>query len=312
MCAMRVSDLTMLSTMQSSVANNREEYSNVMLQISTGSNYLNRSDNVSETEQAALLQISEDKYNQWIENLETAETWEEITDSSNQEILDIMQEISSIITEANSEVNSDSDLESLATEVYEYIEALIDLGNTTYNGSNIYAGTGSCDETFTSYDDDSDGIIDRVEYNGSSTQRKVSSSESSTISYGTLGTDLFEFEYTDDSGTTSTVDVFDELISLYNDLMSGTVDEDNLEKLEAAVDNVTAATVVTTSNENRIASAIDNLESLVTVTETNISEILDVDETEAITQYYAIEAALEAALEMISRINDMSILNYIN
>ncbi|MBN2643691.1 MAG: hypothetical protein JXR78_18725 [Victivallales bacterium] len=310
MCSLRVSDLSLISTMQSSVTNNRDAYSKIMLQLSTGQKYLTRSENVSETQEASLLSISASKYNQWVTNLNQAKTWEQITDSSNQQVLDIMQQMSALLVEANTQINSPSDLATIATEINEIIESLVDLGNTTYSGVNLYAGTGTCSETF-SVTYDVDGNIDTVTYNGSGTQRSISTAETSTISYGTLGSSMFDFQYTDKDGNVKNVDVFASLISLRDDLSNGIVNSDTLKDLEAAVDNTIACTVRTTSSQNRIDNSISGLKSLSQVTSNTVSDLLNVDEAEAITEFYAVEASLQAALEMVGRVNQMSIVNYI-
>ncbi len=334
MYEVRMPNLTVTERLNSNVASNLADYTRKMLQVSSGQLYSSRSENTVATSEAASLNISASQLESWQSNMDAADSWETITDSNVQTILDTMQRLNEIITEANSTINtaSTADRAGFVEEINSILESLVQSGNARYQGNSIFAGTATCDDPFT-VDRDANGNITTVYFLGSddvtvtpaTSLRKVSSGDGTYYEMGLLGEgaspSLFRYITHENLGTDAApnwqdVDVrlFDELITFRDTLADATqeLDETNLTRLQAALDNVTSCSVTVSTNLTTVSQIKENLTNVYEVTVNQASALTDVDASVAITELYTIQTALQASMKMINKINDMSILNYIS
>jgi len=328
----RISDLLSTQTLSGNISSTKQQYLRQIQTVSSGYKYLDRSDDPVATSTAQALNNELTANGQWSDNVSTLNSWESTTDTTLQSVLSLLNRVEELTTESQGGTLSESDKSTIATEINEILESLVQYGNQDYDGVNIFAGTATCvDKSGTTCTDavtvdrDTDGNITAVYFLGQNTtdpslytisNRSTNISNTSSMSYGTLGTDLFMYTYTDPSdGTETQVNVFQELIN-FRDQMNGTYTgtdtaSTTIAHLESAVSNVTECEVDCAARENRLTSAASNITSINSALESRVSDVEDIDEAAAITELYNTQTALTAALQMTSKINEMSLVNYI-
>jgi flagellin-like hook-associated protein FlgL len=317
----RVSDISLNRTLLDAALETTSAYSTLQVKISTGEKYLSRSENPLDTDQAASIKIDLTKNEQFISNVESVVDWEIATCSALENVSEALQEANEAIIEMNAGTLDTDDYENIAAQVNEILETLLSASNTSYVGTEIFAGMNSGSDPYTATRD-SDGNITAVTFlDGSTdgTRRKVATSSSATSSYGLTGDEVFEFEHYENTGTEASpnwqyveVDIFQTLIDIRDDLESGTLPSDTLcERVQAAVDNVAKNIVQNASSQNKYESILDNLEGLTESATNRYSELVDLDLAEATVEYSALQTALEASYQLLSSVNSMSLIDYL-
>jgi|GEM_PF-3454671 len=325
----RISDLLTTQSLSSNISSTKAEYLKQIQIISSGYKYLNRSDDPTATSQAQNVNNQITTNSTWSDNVSTLKSWESTTDSTLQSILDELDRLEELTTESQSGTQSSTDSESIATEVNSILETLVQYANTSQDGVNIFAGTSSYSGEACTTTTNTDGNISSVSFLGvnstvksdyDQTQLSSSVSASSDMSYGTLFSNLFVYDYTStdsSTGTTTTTscNLFQELIN-FRDYLNGDYTgtesvTDMIGKIEAGVTNASNEEVGCAARENHLTSLASNLSNVNDALETRASDLEDMDEAEAITDLYNVQTALTAALQMTSKLNDLSLVNYI-
>jgi flagellin-like hook-associated protein FlgL len=165
---------------------------------------------------------------------------------------------------------------------------------------------------------DSNGEIITVTYNGSANRRQMQAFENATtIKYGTIGDQLVNFASKEFDPATSTwvdvnVNLFDSLIRLRDDLQKGVIsDELYLERISRSVNNVINRDVENAVSQTNIASLLKTTNSNYESNLVRLSGLEDVDVAAAISELNEMEAALTASLQMIPRMNNLRLIDFI-
>ena len=80
------------------------------------------------------------KVEQYQKNVDNASSWQEVTDSALSDLGDIIKRLKELTVQASSDILSDSDQESIKTEVSELKQQVVDVMNTSYAGRYVFAG----------------------------------------------------------------------------------------------------------------------------------------------------------------------------
>jgi flagellar hook-associated protein 3 FlgL len=320
----RIPDISMLSTMQDTIAKNQNDYSELQIKIAQGKKYLKRSEDTIATNEAAVINIDITQSEKWKTNIDTVVSWEQTTEGALDTILDNMQRVNELIIQGNSTVNAE-EYDNIAAELNEIIEALVDLGNSKYLGTSIFAGKSTQEgvDPFVGTDTNADGMIDQVVFNGgvATEQREIATSDTATASYGVVGgldydNSLFDFKSYEETSPGVWADVnvssFETLIQVRDDLLSATGISDQLfQRAQRAVDNVVDRVVDNSASQKKMESLGQNITSAISVSTNRLSEVEDLDVAAAATNLASVESTLEASLQMAARLNQLSIINYI-
>jgi flagellar hook-associated protein 3 FlgL len=317
----RISDISLSRTLLNSALETTSEYSNLQVKISTGKKYLSRSENPLETDQAASVNIDLTKNERFTSNVESVIDWETATCAVLETVSDAMGDANELIIQMNSGILDTDDYDNLATEINEVIEALLSASNTSYIGTEIFAGMNTGSDPYTATRD-ADGDITAVTFlDGSTTgsQRKIATSDTSTSTYGLTGDQVFSYQHLENTGTEAVpnwqyveVDLFETLIDIRDSLEGGNLPSETLcERVQAGVDNLAGNIVENASSQKKYESILENLEGLTQNATNRYSELVDLDLAEATVEYTAMETALEASYQLLSAVNSMSLLDYI-
>jgi len=317
----QISSLSLSKALLEASQKNKDAYSTSQLKLSSGEKYLSRSENPLETSQAQGIENEISKTSLWVDNVEMAESWETATDSALQEIVDAMNDASSLIVEMNSGTLDSDDYESIATEVNSLLKSLVSLGNTKYLGKELFAGVSTGSNPFETLPAGEEDNITSVTFlDGATTsKRSISTSSSSTSEYGILGDSIFTFTHQENTGTEESpvwedvsVNIFDTLISIRDSLKSGELPSTTLcERITAGLDNVALKEVECASSQQKFTSISTLLSSVAKSETTRLSEVANLDMAEETINLSNYEAALEASYQVLAGANSLSLLNYI-
>lgn len=331
----RIPDLTYVGDLQDNISTNRTNFSRIQLQISSNKKFLNRSDDPISTNEASILKNDNTELSQWKSNIQMADGWEQATSSATTEIMTYMQRINELTVQAgDGTAAAATNRQAIADEVDGIIEALVTYGNTNYLGTYIFGGTKTTQPPFSvsrvDPTDPNNKQIQSVTYGGNTEQRTTQISTNATLNYGITGSDsnipssnqgMFRFNALINTGTTEApvwtstdVNIFDSLIKFRAAMDSETIPADSditRRELQAAVGHITDKVVTNATSQQKLERLNKNIESMMTGTTNRIGELEELDMTEAAVQLNQMQNNLSASMQMITRMNQMSMVNFI-
>lgn len=109
--------------------------------LSSGKTLRRPSDDPVKLNHVLLLRTSIRKLEQYITNAEDGASWLNLTDTSLNQATTLLQKIRTLAVQGANGTLTREDRLMIATEVEKYLEELIGVGNTSYAGKYIFAGT---------------------------------------------------------------------------------------------------------------------------------------------------------------------------
>ena len=333
----RIPQLSVLSELQSNISINRNDYSEMMVKISSGQKYLSRSENPVETNSIATISMDISRTDQWAKNIETAGNWEKATQSQIQNVLKNMHRVNELVVQMNSTVNNEG-YASIASELNQIIDSLSQNGNARYLGVSMFGGTrtdAAHDPINIHYAVDpvtglETSMIDSVTYYdgfpvsaAAATRRSIQISETASTQYGTLGVgdynnSLFQFKsYEKTSSAPETwsyvnVDTFQTLLDIRKSLSAGEKPSDTLlTRAQRALDNVIERNIDNTTSEQKMLILSKSAASTQSAANDRLSAVGSLDVAKAATDLANLQSTLQASLQVGAKLNQISILDYI-
>lgn len=330
----RIPSLTLSSALVDAMKENRDGYSRLQVQISSGKKYLARSDDPIETNEAASLNNINTQIGQWKKNVATCTDWEKATDSVLQSILATMQRANEVVVEANDGTNA-ANRETIAVEIDSVIESLVNDANSKYTGRYLFGGVGGTGMTGVdpfAITRDASGHITTVQYQGSTERRTVQISDTGTTQYGLVGEGtaegtpdedigIFKFENYENLAAEGDppdwqnveVRIFDTLIDLRDSLLSKdfTDWDKKLNRVQAGLDHVITKVIDNATSQQKFERISENIDALESSQVSRLSDLEDLDMAVAFNNLTMMQTNLQASLQMITRMNALSIVNFI-
>jgi flagellar hook-associated protein 3 FlgL len=253
---------------------------------------------------------------QYGKNITTLQSQANSVYSVLQSLQTIVSQAQSIATEAGSATANQTTLNDYASQVTALIQQAVQLANSQdpQTGQYLFGGTASGQQPFTATMD-ANGNITGVAYQGNSSVNQSAIAPGVTVSVNVPGVN------TSGSGAPGLItnsqtgaDLFNHLISLQNDLLSGNTsavtgtDANNLQKDE---DNVTYQVAYNGNVQTRLNTASSFASSQSNSLTQAISNVSGTDVVQAMVQLNQTQTAYEAALESTSRVMQVSLVNFL-
>lgn len=217
-------------------------------------------------------------------------------------MVDIVLRSLELTTQGANEVVGQSQLNSIALEIDELLEAAVSAANHRSNGRSIFAGTQTLGDAF-------DvtrvaGQITAVTYAGNDQSIEINISEGVRTDINVTGDDVFQ----------SNVDLFAMLIGIRDDMLAG--DQANLRnvrlaELETGREQLLGAVAQVGAVQNRLDRVLNNLQDFNIDFQELLSEKIDADFAETVLGLSIAETALNAALNAAARVIQPSLLDFI-
>ena len=297
---MRIASNTISDTILSQIQDLGTTQSKLQQQISTGLRISLPSDDPTSYGRVLNYQSAQRQISQYTTNASGALALTQASYAGLQSLKTISDRAGELVTLGSSTLGATS-MQSYATEVNQLIEQAVQVGNTSYNNSYIYAGTAVDTPPFAATRD-ANGQITSVAYTGNTTQPQVPLSEGTSVTPMTSG------------ATNSGVnDFINQLIALRDALQSG--DTAAVSGTQAGLttgeNTIITAVAETGGMQTRIEAAQSELKSRTTTLDTLISNEDSTDISTAVVKLNQAQTAYQAALAGGSKIMNMSLLDYI-
>lgn len=286
-------------------------------QISSNKRILNPSSDPLGTGQSMSLRDQSTRNNEYDDVINTSELWTNISTTSLDNAVETWKRVNEITITAVDGTKTAADRVSMAEELEQLLQHLVQVSNTT-NGQRFVFG-GSVTETppFNTETNAATGRITGVFYQGNSYNQQVKSSENGRTQVNVVGSNAgdptskgaFVDTTTDTDMFKIIIDIRDKLLN--NDIIgisgpSGYLDKistANMNLIEAQV-NLGGAQERQDLDRNRIIEQNSDIKEF-------LSEIEDADVAELILELNNVQNVYEAALAAGGRIMQTGLLNYI-
>ena len=243
---------------------------------------------------------------QYTSNATTVVDRMQTADSALNSATTLLSQAMSYAVQGENSTLSDSNRQTLAQDVQQIQSQVLDLANTSYQGSYIFGGTDSADKPFAA---DSSG---NVTYEGNGDTNTVQISNGLSVQTNLPGNQLFS--NAGDSSATASVDVFGALSDLSSALESGDSDSIGtaLTSLKSAYDYLNGQRTFYGNTEKQVQST----ETFLSTDKVNLSQqqddLIGADLDTACTNLEQAEQARQAVLSASSKISQSNLFNYLS
>ena len=233
-------------------------------------------------------------------------TAEETALSSSNDILIRMKELG---LQAANDTLAPNDRKAVSVEMKALRNQLLSLGNTRDDSGNyLFSGTRVNTPAF------AETVGGEVVYQGDQTQTRIPAGVERTVQFTRAGTDVFTRVVRENPDqTTTSVGFFDALDQMIDGLNSSDTSKihQGIGDLTQMQNNLTLSQAQNGSDQNVVQSQLDVLSETALRFKSTLSDIEDLDYTEAVTRMNKEMTALEAAMGSFSKISGLSLFDYI-
>ena len=277
-------------------------------QISSGKKYIRRSENPAETSEAARIRAAQRMNQQWTRNVGRAMDWSQVTEGRLDEGIDIIQRTNELAVQSGDATMTAADRQRIAIEMDTLLESMVAIANTTHQGSYLFGGIHS-DTPPIQVTRDPDGQITAITQAGVAWQeRQAQVGENEQFNYGATAGGP-EGVFVD---STSGIDIIQSMVDLRDQLQSGqAATPTDLTNMSASLDHLTSRLVESGVDMNRLEGLETQQTDRDLSFEERLSDVDDVDLAKALTDLSQLEISLQATLQMASRLNQISMIDFI-
>jgi flagellar hook-associated protein 3 FlgL len=298
---MRISTDSIYSNMIANAGALQSQTSAIQDELSSGLSFTQPSDNPTGMTQALNL-VSEDRQvAQFGANANVALQIGQASSSGLGQFQQVADQAGQLATEANNGTVGASQLQGYAPQVDQLLEQALQLGNSQFNGSYIYAGTATTQPPFVATRDAS-GQITSIAYDGNLSQASIPVSSDSTVTPGTSGAT--------NQGLAS---FMNQLVSLRDSLQAG--NSSGITAIQTQLSNSDDSIVQAAADSAAVQSRIQSVQTAQSASGQGIESLLSnqtsSDVASATIKLTEAETAYQATLASAAKIMQNSILNYI-
>ncbi len=292
---MRITQLIMLRNSIRTFNERRTNLDRLQNAITTGKEVQNPSDDPVRFSRALRFKETLAQQQQYLKNAKDASAWIDATLNSLAEIQSLVISAKEIAMKAADGMLDDEARQNFSVSIDRILDDVVSLANSKYLDKNLFGGTQTGEGVpFTKTDAG-------VEYSGNDHKITRRITQGFLLEVNVTGQQLI------DTG------VFDALVSLKEALANNDVDtvRDSLDILSEVNDNLGHLSAQSASVRNTLELTVSRLESTIIDLQSNISEEEDVNMAEAISKYEAEQMAYQAAMEVVNRIMNLNVLDYL-
>jgi flagellar hook-associated protein 3 FlgL len=313
---MRVATESYVNSMISQMNGLAGQLDNLENEVTTGLSVQAPSDNPGAMETTLDDLASQSAEQQYSGNVTTLQSQANSVYSALESLQSITSQAQSIATEAGSATANQTTLNEYASQVTALIQQAVQLANSKdpETGQYLFGGTDSGQQPFTATTN-ADGNVTGVTYSGNSSVNQADIGSGISVSVevpGVNNTGSGAQGLITDSRTGA--DLFNHLISLQNDLLSGNTsvitgtDTTNLQNDE---DNMTYQVANNGNVQTRLNTASSFATSQTTSLNQAVSTASSADVVQAMVQLNQTQTAYEAALEGTTRVMQISLVDFL-
>lgn len=276
------------------------------LELATGLRILTPADDPIGATTIMPLKDFVSQHEQFGKNSDVAETRLQMEDAALDSFTDILIRVNELAVQGNNDTLNNSDRDAIATELRENLSSLVALANTRDgNGEYIFAGdkvnTVPIVETVVA------GIYTYT-YDGDNGQRNLQVGANRQVAVGDTGFATFMDIPFSGGPNQSVFATINEFIVKMQANVSDTI---VLQDIQTAIDTILSTRAKVGARLNTIDTQRDLNESFILQSKQTISNIEDLDFTEAISRMNQQLVSLQASQQTYIRIQNLSLFNYL-
>lgn len=300
---MRITQSTIAYDLLYHINASKEQINDLETQLATGKRVNTVSDDPSAASSILRISTALARNTQYQTNVSNAQSLLSTVSSTLDSVNDIVSEVQTILTSASDGTVSTSTLSTYGSQVDGYLQELVSLANTTFDGKAIFGGTVTTSDPYTLTSTTSGGTTTTtVTYNGNSDSYSYPVSDGVTQQVSISGSEAF-------GGT----NLFDLLISIRDSLNGGTVPSSTVtSQLSSALDTVENSN----SKVGAFIQSLDNTATYLSDQSTQLESLLstqqDTDVASATIELNQLETTLQASLSVAAEVLPLSLVDYLS
>ncbi|MBI4558489.1 MAG: flagellar hook-associated protein FlgL [Candidatus Hydrogenedentes bacterium] len=303
MAVLRVTQGLMVQRVLSNLNAQSRRILQLQEQLASGLRVNSPSDDPIDARRAINARAAIARSEQYLDNITEVNPHLLETDASLQAVLNNLQRTMELTVEGANGTFSQDQLETLAEEINQILENVLDTANHQTSGRSIFAGTRTTAPAYTATRN-VQGEITAITYNGNDEDILVQVSDGISLSINENGPDVFQ----------SPQDIFQLLIDIRDELRSGdqsSLQNVRLAELETARDQVVQGIARVGAVENRVERITTDTEDRIQQLRSVLSDSIDADFAEVVLNLNAQSNAFQAALSAAARVIQPSLLDFV-
>ena len=307
---MKVSTSLVLERASAQLGNVQGSLAKTQEQLSTGKQITKPSDEPDKASTVTRLESEMARQKSYQETLTTVQTRLTSQETSLRNVSDVLIRIKELTVQAANDTVSSADRKAIGLEIIGLRDQLLSQANAQdTNGNFLFAGSRS---TQAPYALDANG---HITYQGDQSRMKVQVGDNRRMNANTPGSDVFLRVVRDDGkGRQVGVNFFEALKDLSDAIINGLPkDMDRgLGEIDILQQGISNATAQIGSDMSVVDMQNSVLDETTLRMKSTLSDVQDLDYTEAITRMNKDQLALEAAQSTFAKIAKLTLFNYIN
>ncbi len=294
---------SMLSNVQGSLAKTQE-------QLSTGKQIIKPSDVPEKAAVVTRIESELARQTSYQNSLKTVDIRLKSEETALSNSSDVMYRMKELAMQAANDTLSTADRQSVSLEMSQLRDQLLSLANSQdSNGNYLFAGSRVTKMPFSP---DAKGMVN---YQGDQNRMVIGVGDNRRMNLNMAGTDAFT-NVVRDNGTGGRVGIG--FFQSLNDLVDSVKNSDKvslqrgLGEIDQLQQGLSNANAQVGTDMNVIDSQNNVLDEIVLRLKSTLSDVQDLDYTEAITKMNKDQLALEAAQNTFAKISKLSLFNFIN
>ncbi len=304
MPAMRVTTQLLVDRSVRNINNQSSRLLTLQEQLATGLRVNRPSDDPIDARRAVSIRALLGKNEQYLANISMVNSPVAETNTSVETILSSFNRAWELTLRGANGTNAQSQLDALALEIDQILEGIFSTANHETNGRYLFGGTRTTTPPYEAVRN-AEGEITAVNFVGNSDPVRVAISEVLDLQYNETGSEVFS----------ESQDIFQTLIDVRDNLRAGdtaALGSVRLEEMETVRGQLTSALARVGSIQNRLDRSVEELEEFGLQLQTQLSDAIDADYAEVVTQLNAQTNAFQAALSAAARAILPSLLDYVD
>ena len=292
----RVSTFYQYSSSLNQIQKSGDAYFAAQRRVSTGKRINDLSDDPTGVSNVISMASVKAGLAQYSANLDRANSWYTTTENSFSEVSTLLNRANALTVSGATATVGQNERQAMASEMTSIRDRLVQLANTKDgNGDYIFAGTATKTAPFTA-----NGAT--LTYNGDLGTSKVEAAPGQTMDLSLPGTQSFF--------TTTYKTLSDTITALQNNDTS-TLSNTSLTNLQAGLQSSSLNQGEVGNRMRSITDYQSDQTRRIGELTKGISDVTDVDLTQAITDYQSAQTAYQAALQMAGQNGKLSLMNFI-
>lgn len=276
-------------------------------QMATGRQLVAPSDNPQQAMVIERLRTALTRQETLAANLQTVQRRYEAEEAALRGGSDLLMRMKELSIQAANDTNGPSDRAVIAVELKSLREQMLGVVNARDDqGQSVFSGTRARGAAFAEVDG-------RVTYEGDQTPVRITSGDQRLQQYNRSGTDVFARVVRETADGPQGVGFFDAIDDLIAAVETGS--QPNLQRGMAEMDllqqNVSLGLAETGADQNNVQSQQDLIDQSILRLKTTLSDVEDLDYTEAVTRMNKQMLSLEAAMSSFAKVSQMNLFDYL-